>query len=90
MAETLTQQEMDDALTALPDWRIESGNLIREWTFATFVEAMQFVNRVALIAESIDHHPDIDIRYRRVKLALSSHDVGGITRRDIRFAGQLA
>ena len=90
MAKTLTQQEMDDALTALPDWRIESGNLIREWTFATFVEAMQFVNRVALIAESIDHHPDIDIRYRRVKLALSSHDVGGITRRDIRFAGQLA
>ena len=81
---------MDDALTALPDWRIESGNLIREWTFATFVEAMQFVNRVALIAESIDHHPHIDIRYRRVKLALSSHDVGGITRRDLRFAGQLA
>ena len=90
MAKTLTLEEIDKALTGLPDWRHESGNLVSEWKFATFVEAMQFVNRVALIAESIDHHPDIDIRYRHVKLALCSHDVGGITRRDVRFADQLA
>jgi 4a-hydroxytetrahydrobiopterin dehydratase len=51
---------------------------------------MAFVNRVALLAENAGHHPDIDIRYNRVKLALVSHDAGGITARDAAMAGQLS
>jgi 4a-hydroxytetrahydrobiopterin dehydratase len=62
---------------------------VREWTFKDFVEAMAFVNRVAEIAETAGHHPNIDIRYNRVLLALVSHDAGGITERDIAMANRI-
>jgi 4a-hydroxytetrahydrobiopterin dehydratase len=65
-----------------PDWALEDDKLVREWAFPSFAEAMVFVNRIAALAEEADHHPDIDIRYRRVRLELISHDAGGLTRRD--------
>jgi len=74
----------------LPDWKLEEGQLVRHYTFKDFVAAMTFVNRVAKLAEAAGHHPDIDIRYNRVKLALVSHDAGGITTRDAQMARQLA
>ena len=64
--------------------------LVRFWTFNGFVEAIAFVNRVADLAEQAGHHPDIDIRYNRVKLALVSHDAGGITARDAQMAARLS
>ena len=87
--EKLTDHELRDLLHELPEWAIEEGTLVRFWTFANFVEAMAFVNRVAQLAEQANHHPDIDIRYNRVKLALVSHDAGGITARDARMAREL-
>jgi 4a-hydroxytetrahydrobiopterin dehydratase len=87
--QTLTEQELLELLRELPEWAVEEGTLVRFWTFADFVEAMAFVNRVAQIAEQAGHHPDIDIRYNRVKLGLVSHDAGGITARDARMARQL-
>jgi 4a-hydroxytetrahydrobiopterin dehydratase len=88
--QTLTPQELDDLLRELPEWALESGSLVRFWTFTDFIEAMAFVNRVAGLAEAAGHHPDIDVRYNRVKLALVSHDAGGITARDAAMARQLS
>jgi 4a-hydroxytetrahydrobiopterin dehydratase len=86
----LSDQEINDFLRKYPEWAIEDGMLVRFWTFNGFVEAIAFVNRVARLAEQANHHPDIDIRYNRVKLALVSHDAGGITARDAQMAGKLS
>lgn len=89
MKSALTASQIDDFTTANPEWRLQDGKLVREWTFKNFVAAMAFVNRVADIAESSGHHPDIDIRYNRVLLALVSHDAGGVTARDTAMAIRL-
>jgi len=73
-----------------PKWQLCDGALNREWTFADFAEAIRFVGRVAEIAEAAGHHPDIDIRYNRVRLALVTHDAGGVTERDSALAAQLS
>jgi len=86
---TLSEEELRDLLLELPEWALDDGKLVRFWTFHDFVEAIAFVNRVAPIAEQAQHHPDIDIRYNRVKLALVSHDAGGITARDAQMARRL-
>jgi 4a-hydroxytetrahydrobiopterin dehydratase len=86
----LTVDELRTLTTELPEWATENGALVRHWAFADFVQAMAFVNRVAQLAEQHNHHPDIDIRYNRVKLALISHDAGGITPRDASMARQLS
>ncbi len=85
----LSDQELSDLIRDLPEWALDDGKLIRFWTHANFLEAMEFVNRVAHLAEQHNHHPDIDIRYNRVKLALVSHDAGGITQRDAAMAREL-
>jgi 4a-hydroxytetrahydrobiopterin dehydratase len=89
MKKALTLIEIEDVLRAHPEWRLEDGRLVREWTFRDFPEAMAFVNRIAAIAEDAGHHPDIDIRYNRVLLSLVSHDAGGITERDATMAGRI-
>ncbi len=86
---TLTEQEVRDSLLQMPEWAFEDGKLVRFWTFTDFVEAMVFVNRAAQIAEQHGHHPDIDIRYNRVRLALVSHDAAGVTQLDIAMAREL-
>ena len=82
----LSPQEAAARLSGLPDWQIESGELVRTFKFEDFVAAMGFVNRVADLAEAAAHHPDIDIRYNRVRLALVTHDAGGITGKDFDLA----
>jgi 4a-hydroxytetrahydrobiopterin dehydratase len=86
----LNQTEIDLLLKENPDWRLDSGKLVRDWSFKDFVVAMAFVNRVADLAESAGHHPDIDIRYNQVRLGLISHDAGGITTRDAKMAARLS
>jgi 4a-hydroxytetrahydrobiopterin dehydratase len=83
---TLSQAEIASRLNALPDWRIENGELVRTFQFETFPDAVAFVNQVAGAAEQANHHPDIDIRYNRVRLALVSHDAGGLTDKDFALA----
>ena len=85
-AQTLTHDQIKAFTAEFPAWSLRNGALTREWTFPDFTEAMLFVNRVATLAERANHHPDIDIRYNRVTLALVSHDAGGITQRDTHFA----
>ncbi|MGP8269700.1 MAG: 4a-hydroxytetrahydrobiopterin dehydratase [Terracidiphilus sp.] len=82
----LSHDEITAHLSKRPDWSIEGGELVRTFIFETFPEAIAFVNNVADIAEESSHHPDIDIRYNRVRLALVSHDAGGITSKDFAVA----
>ncbi len=84
--DTLTQEQITGALTELTDWSYEDGALVRTFRFADFVHAVDFVEHLAEIAEERQHHPDIDIRYNKVTLRLSSHDAGGITDRDVGLA----
>ncbi len=85
----LNQAEIDSRLKENPDWKLDSGKLVRDWAFKDFIQAMTFVNRVAELAEAAGHHPDIEIRYNRVRLALVSHDAGGITIRDTKMMVRL-
>ncbi len=70
----------------VPRWKVSNGRLQREWKFPTFVEAFGFVSRVALLAEKADHHPDWSNSYGKVKIALSTHDAGGLTAKDFDLA----
>jgi 4a-hydroxytetrahydrobiopterin dehydratase len=82
-------EQITQGLKAIPDWQLENGALTRSFSFSDFREAMSFVNSVAVVAEQAGHHPDIDIRYNKVNLALSSHDAGGITERDFSLAAEI-
>ena len=84
----LTDQQIAAKLESLPAWRLEAGELVRQFQFDDFLGAMRFVNAVATLAESAGHHPDIDIRYNRVRLALVTHDAGGMTAKDFELAAQ--
>jgi 4a-hydroxytetrahydrobiopterin dehydratase len=85
----LTEIEIQAALSNLPGWAIIDGELRRKFRFTDFREAMSFVNAVADSAERAGHHPDIDIRYNKVNLALVSHDDGGITEKDFSLAASI-
>ena len=89
MRKRLDDAELQAALTQLPKWGIERGELVRTIALGDFRQAMEFVNRAAALAEEANHHPDIDIRYNRVRLALVTHDAGGLTDNDIQMAAKL-
>jgi 4a-hydroxytetrahydrobiopterin dehydratase len=84
----LSTEEAHSRLDHLPGWRIEAGELARIFEFKDFLAALHFVNQVAEAAEKAGHHPDIDIRYNKVRLALVTHDAGGITQKDFDLAGR--
>jgi len=86
----LSQDQLIALTQELPDWKLEEGQLVRHYSFKDIIAAMAFVNRVADLAEAAGHHPDIDIRYNRVKLALVSHEAGGITAYDAQMARNLS
>jgi 4a-hydroxytetrahydrobiopterin dehydratase len=82
----LTDEEIQQALTSLSGWQRNGIAIQRVFRFPDFKAAMQFVNKVAEKAEQSNHHPDIDIRYNTITMALVSHDSGGVTQRDVRMA----
>jgi 4a-hydroxytetrahydrobiopterin dehydratase len=84
-----TPAQITEGLATTPEWSLDGGNLVRTFSFGDFREAMSFVNAVAALAERAGHHPDIDIRYNKVRLALSSHDAGGITEKDFQLAKEI-
>ena len=86
--QALTVQEAASRLKTLPQWAIEGGELARTFAFKDFAAALAFVNRVGSLAEAAGHHPDIDIRYNRVRLGLVTHDSGGLTELDFRLAAE--
>jgi 4a-hydroxytetrahydrobiopterin dehydratase len=82
----LSATEVASHLSTLPAWKLEAGELVREFQFEDFLTAMRFVNQVAELAEKAGHHPDIDIRYNRVRLGLVTHSDGGLTSKDFDLA----
>jgi 4a-hydroxytetrahydrobiopterin dehydratase len=82
----LSTQEVASHLSNLSGWRVENGELTRTFAFKDFLAALAFVNRVGERAEAAGHHPDIDIRYNRVRLGMVTHDAGGLTEKDFDLA----
>src|ERR1017187_3073741 len=85
----LSDAELQQALQKLPGWKKNGNAIERNFQFANFVQAMDFVNQIAEAAEAVNHHPDIHISYNKVTMVLVSHDSGGVTQRDIRMAGKI-
>jgi 4a-hydroxytetrahydrobiopterin dehydratase len=85
----LSEKEIQEKLLTLSGWKYESGALVHDFTFTDFAAAFAFVARLALLAEKANHHPDIDIRYNKLRVALVSHDTGGVTGRDISMATEI-
>jgi 4a-hydroxytetrahydrobiopterin dehydratase len=85
----LGEKEIEQALAGIPDWSRDGASIRRTIDFDSFEAAMAFVNRVAQLAESANHHPDIDIRYSKVLLVLSTHSSGGLTNRDFDLAARI-
>ena len=83
---SLSDIEIQRGLGALPGWSRKGNTLVKSYHFAAFADGIAFVAKVADIAEAMSHHPDIDIRYTKVHFALSTHDAGGITTKDLELA----
>ena len=84
----LSAQQVASHLSTVPAWQVEAGELVRTFQFKDFRAALRFVNQLAELAEAAGHHPDIDIRYNRVRLALVTHDAGGLTSKDFDLAAR--
>jgi 4a-hydroxytetrahydrobiopterin dehydratase len=86
----LSDAEIEQRLDAVEGWERQGESIEREWRFADFAEAVSFVDRVAEIAETANHHPDILLHgWNRVRLTLSTHSQDGLTEADFQLAGQI-
>ena len=86
MADVLNEDEVSSRLRRLP-WEREGDEIVREWRFDDFAEAVAFINRVAAVAEAANHHPDIFLHgWNKVKLSLTNHSAGGLTEMDFTMA----
>ena len=85
----LDEAAVSAALRRTPGWERAGGELRRTYRFRDFREALAFVNRVGGLAEAAGHHPDIDIRYNKVRLVLSTHSKGGLTELDFGLAERI-
>ena len=88
MPKKLTPAQVKAALPTVAEWHKQGANIARTFAFKDFVAAMKFVNAVARLAEKASHHPDIDIRWNKVTLALCTHSEGGLTEQDFALAQQ--
>ena len=89
MASLLTANEIEKKLAALEGWELQGSEIARRFQFPGFPEAIRFVNAVAAAAEKANHHPDMDIRWNKVLLRLSTHSQGGLTALDFELAGTI-
>ena len=89
MARRLDDEELERQLGGLPGWVGDTLGIGRSYELPDFPTAIRAVDEIALVAEEMNHHPDIDIRWRRLDLALTTHDAGGVTQLDIELAHRL-
>ena len=82
----LTATQIKTALASAPDWTKRGATITRTFVFKDFPAAIKFVNTAARLAEKAWHHPDIDIRWNKVTLTLTTHDAGGLTKKDFSLA----
>ena len=84
----LSDAQVEEGLGRLSGWERQGDEIVKEYRFDGFGDAIAFVVRVAFRAEKADHHPDVDVRYNRVRVALSTHSDGGITAKDLALAAE--
>jgi 4a-hydroxytetrahydrobiopterin dehydratase len=85
----LDDDQVASRLATLPDWQRDGDEIVKTFELPTFPDAITFVTRIAERAEAANHHPDIDIRWNTVRLALTTHDAGGLTLFDLALAGAI-
>jgi 4a-hydroxytetrahydrobiopterin dehydratase len=85
----LSDAEVDAALGSLPGWSRDGDAIVKQFELQSFPAAIAFVTRIGFFAEHANHHPDLDIRWRNVRVLLSTHDSGGITEKDVSLAGEI-
>jgi 4a-hydroxytetrahydrobiopterin dehydratase len=85
----LTDDQVAAALADLPGWTRDGDEIVKTFELPTFAAAIEFVDRIAERAEAANHHPDLDIRYRRVRVALTTHDARGLTDNDVALAREI-
>jgi 4a-hydroxytetrahydrobiopterin dehydratase len=89
MAGRLSEDEIGQGLKRLNGWSRDGSAIRKSFSFATFADGIRFVDRVAVAADAMDHHPDVDIRYTTITMTLSTHSAGGLTRKDFELAGRI-
>lgn len=89
MAAKLSDVEIQRSLGALPGWARRGDAIVKTFSFPRFADGIAFVGRVARLADEMDHHPDIDIRYTKVTCGLSTHSAGGVTQLDLDLARKM-
>ena len=89
MVKKLPQHEIEGWVATHPRWQYREGRIRKKYTFPSFRSAIVFVNRIATIADELNHHPDIAVRYDEVVLTVSTHDAGGVTEKDFKLAERI-
>ena len=89
MPEKLNEESLEGWLEGRSGWKVKEETLVKKFDFPSWRDSIVFVNRLATIADDHEHHPDIDIRYDTVKVMLTTHDVGGLTEKDLAVAEQI-
>lgn len=85
----LSDLDVQRALGTLPGWSRRGDALVKTYAFARFADGIRFVDAVAIAADEMDHHPDIDIRYTKVTFTLSTHSAGGVSKKDLDLAREI-
>ncbi|MBI3231767.1 MAG: 4a-hydroxytetrahydrobiopterin dehydratase [Candidatus Doudnabacteria bacterium] len=85
----LSQDQIKEKLGSLPHWKYTNGQIKKTFVLKDFKSAIKFFNQAAQIAEKMNHHPEIDIRYNKVSFSLSTHSEGGVTEKDITLAQKI-
>jgi 4a-hydroxytetrahydrobiopterin dehydratase len=89
MATLIVQSQLQEMMKRIPEWEADGNAIERTFEFDDFDQTIDFVNEVAEIALEEEHHPDIDIRFNKVRIALSTHSEGGVTELDLRMAAKI-
>jgi 4a-hydroxytetrahydrobiopterin dehydratase len=89
MADLLDENGIGQALARVPQWRREGAEIVREIKFKTYLDGADFVGRAARVAEEMNHHPDIQLGWRKVTLRISTHSKGGLTAKDFELAAKI-
>jgi 4a-hydroxytetrahydrobiopterin dehydratase len=85
----LGEGDIEFALSSLKGWSRKEGTIVKTFAFAKFLEGIAWVDKVALAAEKLDHHPDLDIRYNKITATLATHSAGGLTALDFELAKRM-
>jgi len=89
MSELIPSSQLNTWIKKVPEWELDGKRIVRSFDFDSFIDSVDFVNGVAEIAEDLGHHPDVDIRYGKVDLYITTHSAGGLTEADFELASKI-